>query len=477
MSRFQRVRAMLFAACGLALLPISVRGGDLNTEVNNMFNNLGGVGNYTAPGAFRGQAFGTLSGGNVFLRSPNRVYQLTAIQFPNAKGGCGGIDVFGGSFSHLSAAEFKNVLKNITAALPGIAFQLAIDAVAPMLGGITKWAKSLETLINNARINSCETARGLVSNPAETLGYAYQEACATLAVAMGMETDADAARRRCATDRPAVLAAARTSADPDVRDRAPFVGNVMWKALQRVTGIDDEERLLIMSIVGTVVYFPEEQRRDPDIRDGTLTSIARLLYGQSDAGGGKVNVHMLTCNNFTDCDVVGDNPTYLLEPFTTKVERLMGQISTAIATRAAIPNNSTAVGFVNTTSEPVYRMLSVGNAIPGSGLALSLITQYRDVIAADYAYNFLERNLRTGLSALAKTYVLEGEKAKDVEQIRLRARDMLQQLAAEKTVLYGRQQSFETVAGHLERLERQLRAQMPQHVMDMLGQRPAYAMK
>src|SRR6188768_267711 len=73
--------------------------GDLNSEVNAMFNNLGTMGNYTAPGAFRGQTFNTYTGGSLFMRSPNKVYQLAAIQFPSAKAGCGGIDVFGGSFS------------------------------------------------------------------------------------------------------------------------------------------------------------------------------------------------------------------------------------------------------------------------------------------------------------------------------------------------------------------------------------------
>ena len=163
-------------AVALALSPIPMHAGDLNAEVNNMFNNLGAIGNYTAPGAFRGQTFGTYAGGNLFMRAPNKVYQLAAIQFPSAKAGCGGIDVFGGSFSHISAAEFKNMLRNITAALPGIAFQLALESVSPLLGGLTKWAKGLETWINNARINSCETAKAIVSTGAEALGYGSQEA-------------------------------------------------------------------------------------------------------------------------------------------------------------------------------------------------------------------------------------------------------------------------------------------------------------
>ena len=84
------------------------------------------------------------------------------------------------------------MLKNITAALPGIAFQLALEAVSPLLGGLTKWAKGLETWINNARINSCETAKAIVSTAAESVGYSSQETCADLAVEMGLESDRDA---------------------------------------------------------------------------------------------------------------------------------------------------------------------------------------------------------------------------------------------------------------------------------------------
>ena len=74
-------------AAALTAAPVTLRAGDLNTEVNNMFNSLGSIGNYTAPGAFRGQTFNTYTGGSLFMRAPNKVYQLAAIQFPSAKAG------------------------------------------------------------------------------------------------------------------------------------------------------------------------------------------------------------------------------------------------------------------------------------------------------------------------------------------------------------------------------------------------------
>ena len=459
----------------LALSPIPMHAGDLNAEVNAMFNNLGAIGNYTAPGAFRGQAFNTYTGGSLFMRSPNKVYQLAAVEFPSAKAGCGGIDVFGGSFSHISAAEFKNMLRNITAALPGIAFQLALESVSPLLGGLTKWAKGLETWINNARINSCETAKAIVSTAAEAVGYSSQETCADLAIEMGLETDRDAARRRCASDRPSILASARASGDPKIRNKAPFVGNLTWKALQ-YTGsyLDDQERELIMSMVGTIIFYPDEGGRDPEPIAPTITSISHLLYGQAAASGTDVVQHMLKCNDYTNCDSVTLDTSYTHTPFTAKVENMMRSIASRIASRTAIPNNSPEVGFVNQTTEPVYKMLSIGATIPGSGLADSLISQYRDVIAADYAYVFLDRNLRLGMAALDKDFNLQQVQRDRANEIRKRAQAMLLRLGQEKNLLYQKVGSFKAVAGHLEQLERQLRASMPQHVMDMLGQQAAY---
>ena len=442
---------------------------DLNGEVTNMFNNLGAIGNYTAPGAFKGQTFNTYTGGNLYLRSPNKTYQLAAVQFPSAKGGCGGIDLFGGSFSHISASEFRNMLRNITAALPGIAFQLALEAVSPLLGGLTKWAKGLETWINNARVNSCETATALVASAAEATGYNSQRACAKLAMQMGLETDIDAAMRRCASDSTSILASARSSADPNIAAQAPFVGNFTWKALKNIDTLDDQAREMVMSVVGALIFPPEGGNRDPDYIGPSITTVAQLLYGQSDAGGGNVNVQLLRCNNFTDCDVVSRTNTNVHEPLTKKVEDLMRLISTNIQTRTAIPNNSLAVGFVNSTSIPVWRMLSIGNTIPGSGLSEMMIGNYREVIAADYAFTFLNQFANVALSALMKQHLLTPEQKNTANRQRDDVHKFLTRLQQEQASMYKKVVAVSTVATDLERLERNLRANMSAHVLDMLG--------
>ena len=298
--------------------------------------------------------------------------------------------MFAGSFSHLAAAEFKNVLKSITANLPGVAFQLALSAVTPLLGQKAEWAKSLETFITNARINSCETATSLVRGAANAVGFDAFSSCVRIAIELGLESDEDAARNRCRTAQGPTLNAAASSSDADAKAMVPFVGNLTWQALKRVNTLDDPERELLMSIIGTVVYYSTDQNRDPDVRAPTLTSITDLLYGQSDAGSGLVVGHQLKCDEWNSCMNVSDDATSTFKPFTTKVEEIMTSISDKIANRTGVPTPQ-EIGFVNTVSEPVYRMLAIGNAVKGSGQADALIQKYREVIATDYAYNFLEQ--------------------------------------------------------------------------------------
>ncbi|MRV70585.1 conjugal transfer protein TraH [Duganella sp. FT92W] len=459
-------------ACMAMSIPLNSIAGDLNAETNTMFSNLGTIGNYTKPGAFRGQVFNTYSGGSLMLRAPNKTYQLLSIELPEAHGGCGGIDAFGGAFSHISSAELKNMLKNITAALPGIAFQIALDTVSPLLGSISSRFHQLAEMINGQNKNSCALATTLVRNAAEATNFSTNKACQDIAVTLGIASDYADAEGRCKTDKRSILDTAKTSSDAGVRTKVPFVGNLTWQAL-KMTGsrLDDQEREMIMSMIGTVIFY---ETRDPNPIAPTLTSISHLLYGQSDAGSGAVHLQMLKCNNYVTCDAVTVNESYKHIPFTERVARMMRSISEKILTRTPIPNNSAEVGFVNQTSEPVYRMLSIAAISNSNNLTEDLIGRFRDVIAADYAYVFLDKNLRLGMNALDKDYMLDRNQLDSVRNIRSRALAILAQLGREKTLLYQRVGSVSAVSSQIEQLERQLRSTMPQHVLDLLGRQAAY---
>lgn len=458
------------AAAALALGTPNLRAGDLNSEMNSMFSALGGMGNYTAPGAFKGQAYGTFTGGSLYYRAPNRTYQLATIQWPQAKGGCGGIDLFGGSFSHISADEFKNMLRNITSALPGIAFQLAIDAVSPLLGGLTKWAKGLESMLTNGRVNSCEMATALVSSAAEATGYNTEVGCRSLARMFNVASDEADATQVCRTAKSSILNRARSDGDPAVQAKAPFIGNLTWAALKKIDTLDDRARELAMSMLGTYVYPDESVNGDPTYVGPTITTVAHLLRGQSDGAGGTVRVQLLRCRGgeYAQCLNV-DRVDEEVEPLGRKVAALMQSIADAIASRSAIPNPSPEVGLVNNTSLPVWRMLSIGSIVPGSQISAVLINQYSEVVACDFAATFLAQFSGLALAALHKDSHLSEAQARKAQELRAEARAFVAAVQKEQADLYGRLASVSNVVADLERMERTLRASLPSQVVDMLG--------
>ena len=115
-----------------------------------------------------------------------------------------------------------------------------------------------------------------------------------------------------------------------------------------------------------------------------------LLGNQAGASAGAVQIEWWRCPD-SDCL----NPVKTMKeitPFTVHVETMLTSLADKIAHRRAPSDPEKS--FVNNTSIPVYKMLSVGSAIPGSGLSDLLIERYKAVIAFDYAYTFLARGLK-----------------------------------------------------------------------------------
>ena len=132
------------------------------------------------------------------------------------------------------------------------------------------------------------------------------------------------------------------------------------------------------------------------------------------------------------------------------------------------PQAASDIGFINNTSEPVYRMLAVANAVPSSGTAETLIETYKDVIALDYAETFLNRSLSQAMSALAQALKRTKIEQKYLDAIRSNAQQAQRQLLAEKQTAYAKVRSVSSMTQDLQTLERQLWSAMPPAVKAML---------
>ena len=457
-------------AISLATTPIASLPADLNAEMQAMFNDMGALGNVTSPGAFRGQAMNLYTGGSLMMRAPGKNYPLVNAQLPSLRAGCGGIDIFGGAFSFINKQQFVALLQNIGSNAVGYAFKLALQSISPDIDKLLTELQDQINKINSMNINSCEAAQSLVNGVVGEFDNSVQSGCANIAQYLGSVTDRADARFTCATNAPAVVKNAANSSDPNIRNATFVKGNVMWLALNQVGGtISQQEKELIMSVIGTVILYPPADDGSgamPRYLEPSIVGLRDLLLGRGDsATEGNVDIEVYACDEPAEC-LNPTRTTVSAKPYTRMVAERLRRMSDNIVTRT--PQTAADIGFINNTTEPVYKMLAVANAVPGSNTAETLIETYKDVIALDYAETFLSRAIRQALSALSQALKRTAIEQQYVEALRANAQEAQRQILAEKQTAYAKVRSVSSMTQDLQNLERQLWSSMPPAVKAML---------
>ncbi|MAU95106.1 MAG: conjugal transfer protein TraH, partial [Fulvimarina sp.] len=172
---------------------------DVGSSMDAFLGDLGGASNVTGPTAFEGQSAGYYSLGNVWTRFPQKTTNIANLQLPRARAGCGGIDIFAGSFSFINASEIVALLKAVANNSIGFAFSLAIDTVCPECSKIMQEFSQKAQLMNNLNINSCEMAQGLVGGVWPKGDLADKAICEAIGNSEGVFTDYAAAKHGCGT--------------------------------------------------------------------------------------------------------------------------------------------------------------------------------------------------------------------------------------------------------------------------------------
>ena len=364
-TRPKKLLAVLLAI-SLATAPIASQPANLNAEMQAMFNDMGALGNVTSPGAFRGQAMNLYTGGSLMMRAPGKNYPLVNAQLPSLRAGCGGIDIFGGAFSFINKQQFVALLQNIGSNAVGYAFKLALQSISPDIDKLLTELQDQINKINAMNINSCEAAQSLVNGIVGEFDNSVQSGCANIAQYLGSVTDRADARFTCATNAPSVVKNAANSSDPNVRNATFVKGNVMWLALNQVGGtISQQEKELIMSVIGTVILYPPADDGSgamPRYLEPSIVGLRDLLLGRGDsATEGNVDIEVYACDEPTEC-LNPTRTTVSAKPYTRMVSERLRRMSDNIVTRT--PQTAADIGFINNTTEPVYKMLAVANAVP-----------------------------------------------------------------------------------------------------------------
>lgn len=463
-------------ACAVALILAlqasgAAQAADLSAQMASMFGS-GTLSNVTGPGAYQSQTQNIYAGGELQLRFPGRTYQLWSYSLPSITAGCGGVDAYLGSFSHINSTDFKNMLEAVARSYAGLLFKAALKSINPLIESVIGDVQKTLEAFSQSNGNTCAMAQMLVNSTSEYSGMTSESSCVTAAMKIWNE-DHPAAMKRCKADQATTNAAAKASSNPAERELADRNLNLIWEAL-RGSSFSADEKTVFMNIAGTrIIYKPGDNGNLPQTpRDlpPSIDSLTTLLHGnEPSALPDKVKVrNWLTCDN-DEC-LQPTSTTVEITPFPTLVRQMLEGIrADMLARRALTPAQKQ---FVNMTRIPVYRMLAIGytggSGVGNDELTDLLIHRYAKVIAYDYAYMFMRNALKD-----VRGYLGMAKLRKRAEEVNSRllvdnVNRLLEEVESEHAKALGQVREANSVVEDLQRVEREMRTSLPGSIRGML---------
>ena len=228
----------------------------MNNLLDGMFVNV------TAPDVVSSQLRGTISGGGVYLRTPVTNIQLMSLDMPRFSAGCGGIDIYLGSFSFITAEKLTQFIRKLAQQAGPLLFKLALGQMNAALSGELDKFQHMAQMMNDMQANSCQLAQGLVdaaSNPANAKKSLENSITSAIGTTMGWSGDFTAAKT-AATETPTLITKKACSIkDSQGNMKSVNCGNITWEAIRSlknkniafgITDNDQQAKEILLSLLG-----------------------------------------------------------------------------------------------------------------------------------------------------------------------------------------------------------------------------------
>ncbi|MBN8777148.1 conjugal transfer protein TraH [Thiomonas arsenitoxydans] len=265
------IAAMLAAGLLISAAALSPAQADLNSVLSGMYTAAG------SPGVYQTQNSGVISGGYVAVRTPIQDVNLVSFSPPNIGAGCGGIDLFMGSFSFVNAQAFENLLRQIGQQALGYAFQLAINSMCHSCGALLSSIQSAMQKMNSSLKNTCQLAHGLATRSVgDSLTSIDKSVGQVMSSATGVASDIFQAFNNTqsapGTNETALASKTATVTGDNGQQQTVaatdlIFGNMTWKALEnsqsdQLISQDNVTKEILMSLVGSEIIRPGMSQAD-----------------------------------------------------------------------------------------------------------------------------------------------------------------------------------------------------------------------
>jgi len=465
---FMRKAISVSVAVSLMMAPMASFPADF---MDNFFSSGGAQYNVTAAGVYQGNSLGVYTGGGVVYKAPQRDFQPFYFAPPSLKAGCGGIDVFLGSFGLPSKAEFVAFMRNIGQNLPGLAFKLALQELSPDFQAMMEQIRTSLQNYNHDYTNSCKAAQALLDNTgaSDWIRSTAAEARNSLRE-LGGSSDQATADEETKADYSKVQASV-----PNKKIKNPGAGtetelsnmtevNITWFALNsgELEGMDDAEKQFLMSVLGTTVYKNSGTDANsvplPNDYGGNISAEA-LLGKFSDTSIPNLRLFKCATETVKCIDVVPDTTTSV-QPMAAKMYNVAKKVRDSILTRTKSFSDADLAFLQSSSSVPLVKLITLTTYGRLSAFSEDMLIVWTEIAA----YELLTRYLEDASQQASKLMTATMNNTAFNAQVKTKAEDLKKHLADMRKEMMARRgeidNKFQKTAATMEimmNVERALR--------------------
>jgi len=405
---------------------------DLDSVMESVLN---GMANTTSSDAYTAANRGVVSFGSVSARTKIFSNNIVSLTLPEFSGGCGGIDMFGGSFSFINMQQFIQLMRAIAANSIGLLFNIAIDYIDSLLGtnlrGFLTWIQRLNGLLSN----SCRLAKGIIAQGANALSGSMDERLAgSFARNVGNKGIYD---EFSAWWKENPFEEGPKAGTQDENIEKGLYGNVVWEGLKKagegtfsVSGSAWNVKFMrqLMSLTGTVIVTEPNTNSGTDTpapqiysEDATL-ELKVFVEGYKDSSGNKqTSGEVFLCSDNEHClTITGTEKFEPRNKFKDYIEKQFCGDDVQLCNNGILAKYANATNGDDLSSDekavvvnlPMYMgrylkaMTTLSRGQSGTvGDAGKYITENSSAIAAYLAYHMLEEAIKD----VKKTLIAAGK--------------------------------------------------------------------
>ena len=371
---------------------------DVNSELGNVWNSLGGQSVTNGADYYKGQKAGHYTMGSMYFARQKKNRPLVSVNFPEIDfdKSCysQGVLNFGGA-SFINGDELKNKITSIVQQAGLMYAYMGLSSISPIIGETLQEVYSKLQELGGFLADECQAAKQIVSLTGDVMSQHSEKAKAIFSkhhLTRGGDNDlSDAYRKFPKGKGEALKEAAEKNEKLTIEDV-----NIAWKAIDKLKIADKGVKELMMTISGTIIITASKNDSgDPNFQ--YISSNVTNPYLLEALLKGGQNIKTITCNGADSADnkclsvSEVDRLITVENSFEKKVQDFFDKIKDALEKDEEL--KATQQNFLANSGIPVYAIYeklyqyTSGNPEYEQGILA-------EMIAWNILYNYLQDMLK-----------------------------------------------------------------------------------